>query len=485
MFVLAIDQGTTNTKALIFDTKGRVCASASRPCSTHYPKPGWAEQSADEIWSTTRAVVEAVLQDFEGEISALGISNQRETLVVWDAETGAPAGPAPIWQCRRTAEACAALIDDGLEPEVTALTGLGINPLFPASKLAWLLKNRPEVAALHAQGRLRAGTVDAWLIWKLTGGQSFATDRSNASRTLLFDTEICAWSARLGEIFDAPIDCLPKSMASNSAFGLTAAGVTALPAGIPIHAVMGDSHAALYGHGVRTPGPVKATIGTGSSLMMLTKDRVLSSSGLSSTIAWSIDDDVAYALEGNITVSAQAASFTADLLNIQDVATLSDMAQSVEDSDGVVFVPALAGLGAPHWDDAARGLFSGLSLGTRPEQLARATFDAILHQIADVFEALQTDIDGPLSKLQTDGGASANAWLVQMLANLLDVPVERRTFAEVGAWGAAALAFEAMGHPVTTAEAGQESFAPSATAQWRKAMRSNWRAALKKAQCHE
>lgn len=446
MRVLAIDQGTTNTKAVLVDGSGQVVARASAPLTTTYPHPGWAEQSASDIWSSVQAVIAALAP--HGTPDAIAIANQRETLVLWDAETSQPICPAPIWQCRRTAVDCAALIASGHNSVVRQATGLDINPLFPASKLAWVMRNVPQAAALLAQGRFRAGTVDAWLLWNLTGGASFACDHSNASRTQLFDTTKLEFSADLAAVFDVPLTCLPNALPSDSHFGSTAQGQTTLPAGIPIRAMMGDSHAALFGHGVRQPGVVKATYGTGSSLMTLTPARLASSHGLSGTIAWSDRHGTAYALEGNITVSAQAAAFMAVLLGLEDAAALSDLAQTVDDSGGVVFVPALAGLGAPHWIDDATGTISGMTHGTMRAHLARATFEAIALQIADVFAAMEKDIGLPLSSLRADGGASGNSFLMQLQADLLGRTVQAAEVEEVGALGAAAMAFAALGYEV-------------------------------------
>lgn len=475
MRVLAIDQGTTNTKAVLVDALGRVVARASAPLTTQYPQPGWAEQSASAIWASVQAVIADLAA--HGPPDAIAIANQRETLVVWDAETSQPICPAPIWQCRRTAADCAALIAAGHDPAVLAATGLDINPLFPASKLAWVLRNVREAAALLAQGRLRAGTVDSWLLWNLTGGASYACDHSNASRTQLFDTERLAFSAELAAIFGAPLDCLPEARPSDSLFGRTAAGRTILPAGIPIQAMMGDSHAALFGHGLRQPGVVKATYGTGSSLMTLTPARVASTHGLSGTIAWTDRDGTAYALEGNITVSAQAAAFMAGLLGMKHAAALSDLAQTVADSGGVVFVPALAGLGAPHWIDDARGTITGMTHGTTRAHLARATFEAIALQIADVFAAMERDIGVPLKELRADGGASGNAFLMQLQADLLDRPVQTAEVEEVGAFGAAAMAFAALGQAFPLPRIARR-YVPGAAAAQREAIKSLWQMAL-------
>ncbi|WP_343038826.1 FGGY-family carbohydrate kinase [Paracoccus aestuariivivens] len=478
--VLAIDQGTTNTKAVLVDASGRINARASAPLTTSYPNPGWAEQSAEAIWDSVRKVI-AELAPQAGGVVAISLANQRETLVLWDAETGKPVAPAIIWQCRRSAADCARLHAEGHDTRVVELTGLGINPLFPASKLGWAMRNIPGVADLAAQDRLRAGTVDAWLLWNLTGGASFLTDHSNASRTQLFDTDKLEWSAELCELFGAPIGALPRPVASDAEFGLTADGATALPAGIAIRAMMGDSHAALYGHGVRAPGPVKATFGTGSSLMTLTPQRTASRHGLSGTIAWSDRNGTAHALEGNITVSAQAAAFMAGLLGTGNAQALSDLAQTVESAEGVAFVPALAGLGAPHWDDKATGLVTGMTHGTKPAHLAHATFEAIAQQIADVFAAMELDVGHPLADLRADGGASGNAFLMQLQADLLDRPVLRAEVEEVGALGAAAMAFAALGHPAQVAEESTTRFAPNMAPATRENLRDVWAKAIARA----
>ncbi|MDF1608905.1 FGGY-family carbohydrate kinase [Hoeflea sp. YIM 152468] len=481
MLVLAIDQGTTNTKALIVDEAGHIHTRASSPSSTHYPQPGWAEQSATAIWDDTRSVIDAVVAQMNGRsIDAIAISNQRETLVAWDAETGKPVGPAILWQCRRTAPECAALISAGHNETVEAATGLGINPLFPASKLAWILKSRPEALGLLDQGRLRAGTVDSWLLWNLTGGTVFATDHSNASRTQLFDTELLQWSAELAEIFETPTSCLPEPRPSDSRFGETAAGVTSLPPGIPIMAMLGDSHAALYGHGVRRLGTVKATYGTGSSLMTLTPQRVASSHGLSGTIAWTDRSGTTYALEGNILVSAQAAAFIAGLLGIGDAGALSDLAQTVDTADGVSFVPALSGLGAPHWNDHATGTVAGMTHGTTPAHVARATFEAIALQIADVFEAMQSDINMQLVGLRTDGGASSNAFLMQLQSDLLQCPVESAVVEEISALGAAAMAFRSLGQEWLP-DTRSNRFEPRMTPATAETIRAKWKEAIRRA----
>jgi glycerol kinase len=478
---LAIDQGTTNTKAVLVDTNGRILAKASAPLISQYPRPGWAEQSADDIWDSVQKVIAIICEEHElGAVVGLAISNQRETLIVFDAETGRPLGPAILWQCRRTAADCAELRQAGHDPAVVKATGLSINPLFPASKLGWVMRNIPEAKALAHAGRLRAGTVDSWLLYKLTNGAVFATDHSNASRTQLFNTARLEWDEDLCALFGAPLDALPDPHPSDSEFGRTAGGATSLPAGVPILAIMGDSHAALYGHGVRSPGLVKATYGTGSSLMTLTKGRLPSGNGLSSTIAWTDRSGTHYALEGNITVSAQAAAFAASLLGLRDAAALSDLAQSVPHSSGVVFVPALSGLGAPHWNDFATGTITGMTLGTRPAHLARATFEAVALQIADVFSAMERDIGHPLDGVLADGGASSNSFLMQLQADLINRTVSCGELAEVGAIGSAAMGLANIGCELSVERGDERRFTPRST--WnheREAILSRWQKAIR------
>ncbi len=478
--ILALDQGTTNTKAIAVDGDGRIVASASVPMQVDYPRPGWAEQSAEDIWSSVRQVIAATLGQLRGvPVAALAISNQRETVVIWDAATGSPIAPAVTWQCRRSAVRCAAIREAGHEAAIVAATGLSIDPLFPAAKLGWLLDEVPGARARAERGELRAGTIDSWLIANLTGGAVHATDHSNASRTQLFNTATLQWDEALAEIFGVPLAILPRVTPSDSHFGDVAAGVTALPAGTPIRAAIGDSHAALFGHGVRAPGPVKATYGTGSSLMTLTPNRVASRHGLSGTIAWATSDGVAYALEGNISVSGQAAAFMAEMLGLASTAELAALALTVEDSNGVVFVPALVGLGAPHWRDEARGLVSGLSLGTRPAHLARAALDAIAFQVGDVYRAMESDLGMPLAALSADGGASRNDRLMQFQADLLDRPVQRGDVAELSALGAAALAALGLGWSADWAPEHPTRFTPAMMAERRADLLQGWQAALR------
>lgn len=478
--ILAIDQGTTNTKALAVDPDGHIVAEASAPMAVDYPRPGWAEQSAAGIWDSVRRVIAIVAAKSGPEFEAVAISNQRETIVAWDAATGVPLAPAITWQCRRSVDRCEAIRAAGHAELIESKTGLGLDPLFPAAKIGWLIENVNEVADAARADTLRVGTVDSWLLWNFTGGKVHATDHSNASRTQLLDTASLDWDDELSHIFGVPQAALPSLRVSDSHFGDVASGATALPAGTPIHAMIGDSHAALFGHGVRTPGTVKATYGTGSSLMTLTVGRQRSSHGLSSTVAWSTSDGPAYALEGNISVSGQAAAFMAELLGLADATALADLAATVPDSNGVSFVPALVGLGAPHWAPDARGLVAGLALGTRPAHLARAAIDAIAHQVADVFEAMEQDIGAPLDQLSADGGASRNDALMQFQADIIGRPVRRGDRAEVSALGAAMMAAQGMGRQIAPGAAG-ETFEPHMNAEDRQAIRNRWREAVARA----
>jgi glycerol kinase len=480
--VLAIDQGTTNTKALLVAPDGSVRLSRARAMHVNYPRAGWAEQSASDIWEAVAALIaELAAAADAADIVAVAISNQRETVVVWDAESGRPLAPAIIWQCRRSTERCAALRSAGHEAEIVKRTGLALDPLFPAAKIAWLLDSIPGARERANRGELRCGTIDSWLLWNLTGGAVHATDHSNAARTQLFNIETLAWDPELGRLFDVPLSLLPAIMPSDSSFGNVAPGLTALADGTPVHAMIGDSHAALFAHaasGART----KVTIGTGSSVMTATKGRVNSSHGLSSTIAWSQGDAIQYALEGNISVSGHAASFATTLLGLVDEAALTGLAASVDDSGGVVFVPALAGLGAPHWCSEARGEITGLSLSTRPEHIARATIEAIALQIGDVVAAFDADLGTVLPELSVDGGAARNGLLMQLLADLLDREIVRPAITEASALGAARLARSALG----IAGPGEISvqtqrFAPALSAERRAFLVGRWGGAVARA----
>lgn len=443
--ILTIDQGTTNTKVLLVNADGAVIARASRPVETTFPAPGWVEQDATAIWSTvTGAIDDCLAQAGDVLPVAIAVTNQRESAVVWDRASSTPAGPVVVWQCRRTAEFCEQLRANGAGPLLARRTGLTIDPLFSASKLRWLFARIPDGHARASAGSLCAGTIDSWLVWKLSGGAVFACDATNASRTQLYDLSSGEWDAELLGLFGVPLAALPSVVSSSGVLGVTVA-CGRLRAGVPIAAVIGDSHAALFGHAAFSPGAVKATYGTGSSLMTPTPARV-DAAGLSSTVAWSFPGRVQYALEGNITDTGSAVDWVGRLLGSshpdQHVATL---AASVTGSSGVYLVPAFAGLGAPHWDAHARGVVCGLTRGVGPAELARAALESIAFQIRDVFDVMTRAIESPSPSLLADGGASRNDQLMQFQADILDAPVVRNSSTDLSALGAAWLAGLAIG----------------------------------------
>jgi glycerol kinase len=482
-FVVAIDQGTTNTKALALDEEGRVAARHSVPTPVAYPRPGWVEQSGGEIWRATIEALDGCLSALPdgSPIAALGLANQRESVLLWRRSTGQPIGPCVTWQCRRSSDRIDRIRSREIEAAVVSQTGLGLDPLFPAAKIGWLIEAYPDAHALAEGGDLCAGTVDSWLLFNLTGGRVHATDAGNASRTQLFDIQRQQWSVELCQLFGVPVSILPKVEDSDASFGATSA-VGRLPRGIPIRTMMGDSHAALFGHGIRAPGAVKATYGTGSSLMTLTEAPLRSESGLSATVAWRRAGKVAYALEGNISVSAQAAAWMADLMGLPDVEALTALASSAGENQ-VCFVPALAGLGAPHWKDRARAALTGMSLKTSRADVARATLEAIALQIADVFAAMEQDLGKPLAMLSVDGGATRNDLLMQLQADLIGRPVKRIRVQELSAFGAGLMAGVAIGlMDEARAESGvselSDLIAPQLAEAARRAKLDIWKAAV-------
>ena len=484
--ILAVDQGTTNTKALLVDRSGAARVRASRPLAVSFPQPGWVEQDARLLWtSVTEAVDECLAQCGDAEIAAVGVSNQRESVVVWDRRTGEPAGPCVTWQCRRTAPFCDELRRRGLDALVREHSGLPVDPLFSASKIGWLLRHIEDGVARASAGELCAGTVDSWLLWNLTGGASHATDASNASRTQLLNLQQLAWDAELLDVFGIPAACLPQVRPSSHIFGTTA-GFGKLPAGVPVASLIGDSHAALFGHAAFRPGAVKATYGTGSSLMSPLERPVASAHGLSTTVAWAETGRVRYALEGNITNTGGAVQWLGDFLGLGEGAeAVAALAAGVADSGGAYLVPAFAGLGAPHWDADARGVLCGLTRGTTPAHVARATVDSIAYQVADVFQAMRQDAGLPLPALFADGGASRNDGLMQFQADILACPVIRSGSADLSAVGAAWLAGLAVGYWQSLEELERlpratTRFEPAMSDAHRNELLAGWRDALRR-----
>jgi glycerol kinase len=443
--VLAIDQGTTNTKVLLVDESGEVVSRAARPVEIHFPQPGWVEQDATAIWRTVADAVDECLAAAPGaRLAGIGISNQRESALVWDRATGAPLGPVVVWQCRRTAAFCEALRAAGAAGLLEARTGLTIDPLFSASKLRWLLDAIPDGVARAAHGALCAGTIDSWLVWNLTGGAVHACDATNASRTQLFDLHTGAWNFEVLQLFGIPGAMLPAVRPSSGILGTTVP-CGRLDGGIPVAAAIGDSHAALFGHAAFEPGRVKATYGTGSSLMTPLPAPVPSRHGLSTTVAWALPAGTTFALEGNVTVTGGAVDWVGGLLGLPGrAAGVATLAATVADTGGVYLVPALAGLGAPYWDADARGLLCGATRGTTAAHLARAAIESIAFQVRDVFDAMRED-GAAATTLLADGGASANDVLMQFQADILGHPVVRSDSADLSAQGAAWLAGLAVG----------------------------------------
>ena len=469
--ILAIDQGTTNTKVLLVDGDGGIVQRASRPVQLSYPHAGWVEQDADALWTSVREAAEECLERARDvRPSGIAITNQRESVVVWERATGRPAGPVVVWQCRRTSERCERLRLDGVESDVRDRTGLPIDPLFSATKLAWLLDAIPDGRRRADNGALCAGTIDSWLLWNLTGGAAHRCDVSNASRTQLLNLRTLAWDDALLTLFGVPARVLPEVGPSSGIAGESVASGR-LPAGVPIASMIGDSHAALFGQGGFRAGSAKATYGTGSSLMQATPELAFSGHGLCSTVAWSIGasatsvrDDVSshperirgictYAIEGNISATGAALQWVAELLGLDDPAAAAELAASAESAEGVFLVPAFVGLGAPYWAERARGLMSGITRGTTAAHLARAALESIAFQVRDVFEAMMSDVATPSERspsddirvLLADGGASRSDVLMQFQSDIIGTPVVRNNATDISALGAAYLAGLAVG----------------------------------------
>jgi glycerol kinase len=442
-YILALDQGTTSSRALVVAADGSVVASAQREIAQHYPRPGWVEHDAEEIWATqlataTEAMARAGIAP--DQVAGLGVTNQRETVVLWDRATGQPLAPAIVWQDRRTSGHCTRLREAGAEDRVRTLTGLVLDPYFSATKLAWLLEHLPGARAKAEAGELACGTIDTWLVWKLTRGALHVTDAGNASRTLLFDLHAGTWSDELCRLFGVPRALLPDVVDSSGVIGHAAADL--LGAAIPIAGIAGDQQAALFGQRCTRAGMAKNTYGTGCFMLMHTGDApVASSHRLLSTLAWRNGGHSEYALEGSVFIAGAVVQWLRDALGvIRQSHEVEALAASVDDAGGVVFVPAFTGLGAPYWDPDARGAILGLSRGTGAAHIARAAVESIAFQSAELLFAMQADAGVPLAELRVDGGATGNDALMQFQADLLGVPVLRPAVTECTALGAALLA---------------------------------------------
>ncbi len=448
-FILALDQGTSSSRAVIFDRYQQPLGMEQVEFKQYYPSPGWVEHDPEEIWDTQLSAAKYLLKKLKlktDKIAAIGIANQRETTIVWDRETGRSIHNAIVWQDRRTADTCEWLREQGLEDYIKATTGLVIDSYFSATKLHWILTNTPGAAKLAQQGRLAFGTVDSWLLWKLTGGKVHATDSSNASRTMLFDISNLQWDKKLLSILNIPKSILPNVLPSSGFFGETAAGIfDHCP--IPITGMAGDQQSALFGQKCFDSGEAKNTYGTGCFMLMNTGGRLVhSKSGLLSTIAWQIGSDISYALEGSVFIAGAAIKWLRDGLKIIDKASDTDeIAFSVADSHGVYVVPAFTGLGAPYWDMYARGAILGLTQGVTDKHLIRATLESLAYQSTDIIRVMEIDSDITLKKLKVDGGASANSFIMQFQSDILNADVICPPFPEATALGAALLAGLAIG----------------------------------------
>ena len=446
MTVLSIDAGTTGVTALLVTEDGRIAARGYEEFTQHFPQPGWVEHEPEQIWQATLAATRQALAADADPPSAVGITNQRETAVLWDRRTLAAPRRAIVWQDRRTTEVCDRLRAAGHEPRISALTGLRLDPYFTGTKLAWLAGNDDTTWAGVRDGNVAVGTVDSYLVARLTGGRVHATDPSNASRTLLFDLTTGGWSDELAGLFDVPVEALPEVRPSSGEFGRTDPDAF-LGLDLPIAGIAGDQQAALFGQVCFAEGMSKCTYGTGSFVLVNTGGTpVRSDAGLLTTVAWDIGAGLVYALEGAIFVTGAAIQWLRDGLRIIDTAAETDaLARTVDDTGGVVFVPALTGLGAPHWDPHARGALLGITRGTTRAHLVRATLEAIAFQVRDVVAAMTSDADVDVPELSVDGGASANGLLCQLQADQLQTPVRRPQVAETTALGAAFLAGLATG----------------------------------------
>ena len=483
--VLAIDQGTTGSTCLVVADDGRILGRAYSEFTQHFPRPGWVEHDAEEIWDVTRRVAREALADAEhADVRAIGITNQRETVVVWDRATLEPVGHAIVWQDRRTAELCRALKAAGHEDEVRARTGLVLDPYFSGTKLTWLLEERPELRARAEQGDLAAGTIDSWLIARLTGGAMHATDRTNASRTLLYNLAEERWDDSMMALLGVPRALLPEVRPSAGDFGVAAG--EHLGVEVPIAGAAGDQQSALFGQGCWTPGLAKNTYGTGAFLLLHTgKEPVPSRHGLLTTAACDAEGGMAYALEGSIFIAGAAVQWLRDGLGLVKTAPESEaMAGSLEGNDGVYFVPAFVGLGAPHWEPEARGTIVGLTRGTSRAHLVRAALEAMAYGTSEVLTAMEADSGVAAQELRVDGGAALNDWLMTFQAGVIGLPVRRPALVETTALGAAGLAGIAEGvwksaSDFLAAQGEADYFEPGMSAEEARNLKDGWSRAVR------
>lgn len=491
-YLLALDQGTTSSRAIIFDEHGKIHATAQREIQIKTPKSGWVEQDAQEIWTTQIAVVQQAIASarlLAKDVKALGVTNQRETTVIWDKRTGRALAPAIVWQDRRAVEWCNDLLQKNYLEKIQHKTGLRIDPYFSAGKLVWLLENIDGLRALAEQGHVAFGTIDSWLIWNLTQGSEHVIEASNASRTMLMNLKSQQWDDELVALFNIPQSVLPKIIDSDQYISNTAAGL--LGAEIPIAGILGDQQSALFGQSCFEVGTAKNTYGTGCFMLFNTgHDIQYSQNQLLSTLAWRCQNQSNYALEGSVFMAGAIVQWLRDGLGIiRNSTEVEKLACKVKDTDGVVLVPAFTGLGAPHWDSEARALLCGMSRGTNKSHIARAALESIAFQVSDVLTAMQSDISQPLKELRVDGGASQNDMLMQFQADILNVPVLRPKLLESTAWGAAAMAGLKMGvfsnlNEISESWQLDRAFEPNMQEDERQFHLQQWNDALQRAKSH-
>ena len=487
-YILALDQGTSSSRAIVFDRNGQTMAVAQKEFTQIFPKPGWVEHNPMEIWSSQASVIaEAITSiDINGlDIAAIGITNQRETTIVWDAETGEPVYNAIVWQDRRTSEYCDSLKAEGRTDMIRSKTGLIIDAYFSATKIRWILENVPGAKEKAEQGKLRFGTVDTWLIWMLTRGEVHVTDVSNASRTMVYNIHDLCWDKELLAMFGIPESMMPQVKSSSEVYGYTK--TTLFAHEVPVAGIAGDQQAALFGQMCTEPGSVKNTYGTGCFLLMNSGEKpIMSSNNLLTTIAWKIGDKVNYALEGSIFVAGSVVQWLRDGLGIiRSSSGVEELAASVPDNGGVYFVPALTGLGAPYWDQYAKGCLYGISRGTTAAHIARAALEGIAFQTMDIVNAMQKDAGVELGELKVDGGASRNNLLMQFQADILGTSVIRPKVTETTALGAAYLAGLAVGYwdsidHIKSQWAVDASFEPSAADDTVSELKAGWADAVER-----
>jgi glycerol kinase len=489
-YILVIDQGTTGSAALLFDDSGQVVSSADREIRQIYPQPGWVEHDPVEIFQTSLAVAKEALQQAgatASQVKGLGITNQRETTVVWDRRTGKPVNNAIVWQCRRTAPICEELKQQGMADPIRNKTGLLVDAYFSGTKLRWILDNVPDGQRRARQGDLLFGTIDSWLVWNLTGGAVHITDYSNASRTMLFNINTLQWDRELLAKLDIPEAVLPKAMPSSQVYGETVTGLLG-DIRVPIAGIAGDQQAALFGQACYERGMAKNTYGTGSFILLNTGDKPIpSEKGLITTVAWGLGGKVTYAMEGSVFITGAAVQWLRDGLRlIKTTADSETLAKSVPDNGGVYFVPAFVGLAAPYWDMYARGTIVGLTRGATGGHLARATLEAIAYQVRDVADAMGAEAGIKVPLLRVDGGGTANSLMMQFQADILGIPIQLASIAETTSLGAAYLAGLAVGMWRDTAQLSRmwkasETYEPNMSADQREKLYAGWKRAVERA----